>query len=66
MTRLFVMSRARDSKRVEFFSETRNGKETFIIREMGLASQDSVTSDPDAMQLYRQRLLSDGYMESKF
>ena len=66
MDRLFVMSRARDGKRVEFYSETRNDKQTFIIREVGLTSQDSVTTDPDAMEIYRQRLLADGYMQTSF
>lgn len=59
------MLRARDNKRVEFFTEMRNGKKTYIIREIGAASQDSVTTDPDAMQIYRDRLLAEGYMESK-
>jgi hypothetical protein len=66
MDRLFVMSRARDHKRVEFYSEIRNDKKTFIIREVGLTSQDSVTTDPDAMEIYRQRLLGDGYMQTSF
>jgi hypothetical protein len=66
MERLFVLQRARDQKRVEFYSEIRNGKTMYIIREVGAASQDSMTDDRDVMEVFRQRLLRDGYMEGSF
>jgi hypothetical protein len=63
MEKLYALERARDGKRVEFFSDTRNGKRTFVIREVGAKSQDSVTDDPDMLQEYRRRLIADGYLE---
>ena len=66
MDRLFAMERHRDGSRVEFFSEVRNGKTVYIIREAGGASQDSVTNDRDAMDAFRQGLLRDGYMQMPF
>jgi hypothetical protein len=66
MEKLFVLERARDGKRVEFYSEVRSGKSVYIIREAGGASQDSVTNDRDAMDAFRQGLLRDGYMQMPF
>jgi hypothetical protein len=64
MDKLYVMERAHDRKRVEFYSETRKGKLTYIIREAGGASQDSVTTDPEMVKAFREHLLSDGYLDT--
>jgi len=63
MDRLYVLQRARDGKRFDFYKETRGDKLTFIIREQGLGSQDSVTTDRTAIEAFRQGLLRDGYMQ---
>jgi hypothetical protein len=64
MDKLYVLERAHDSKRVEFYSELRKGKLTYIIREASGPSQDSVTTDPDMVKEFRQRLLHDGFLET--
>ena len=58
-----MLERAQDGKRVEFYSDVRKGELTYIIREAGGASQDSVTTDPDMVKEFRQRLLREGYLE---
>jgi len=63
MNRLYILERTRDGKRVEFYSEFRNGKQTYIIREMDGKSQDSVTTDLEVVAAFRQRLLRDGYLQ---
>jgi len=63
MDTLFVLERARDGKRVDFYVELRGGKMTYIIREHGNESQDSVTTDRSAVDTFREGLLRDGYME---
>ncbi|MFI5267172.1 MAG: hypothetical protein ACHQ7M_07330 [Chloroflexota bacterium] len=64
MDKLYVLERAQDGKRVEFYSELRKGKLTYIIRETSGASQDSITTDPDMVKEFRQHLLRDGYLET--
>jgi hypothetical protein len=64
--KLYALERARDRMRVEFYKEERAGKMNYIIRETGHGSQDSVTTDPDAIAFFRQRLIDDGYMEVPF
>ena len=64
MDKLYALERAADGKRVEFFSELRKGKLTYIIREASGASQDSVTTDPEMVKEFRQHLLRDGYLEA--
>ena len=66
MDRLFALERHRDGKRVEFYSEDRNGKTVYIIREAGGQSQDSVTSDRASIDAFRDGLLRDGYMQAPF
>jgi hypothetical protein len=61
--KLYVLERARDGKRFEFFKEMRGGKLTYIIRERGLSSQDSETTDRLAIEHFRQGLLRDGFMQ---
>ena len=63
MDRLYVLERAQDGKRVEFYSEVRQGKLTYIIRESRGPSQDSVTTDPQMVKDFRQHLLGDGYLQ---
>lgn len=60
------MSRARDNRRFEFFSDTRGGKDVYVIREVSAASQDSVTPDRDTIEAFKASLLSEGYMETSF
>ena len=64
MDKLYALERPRDGKRMEFYSDTRRGKLTYIIRDAGGASQDSVTTDPDMVKEFRQHLLRDGYVEA--
>jgi hypothetical protein len=64
MDKLYTFERAQDGKRVEFYSEVRKGKLTYIIREAKGASQDSITTDPDMVKEFRQHLLRDGYLEA--
>ena len=64
MDKLYVLERAQDGKRVEFYSDVRKGELAYIIRETGGASQDSVTTDPDMVKEFRQRLLREGYLET--
>jgi hypothetical protein len=64
MDKLYVLERVHDGRRVEFYSDLRKGELTYIIREAGGASQDSVTTDPDMVKEFRQRLLRDGYLET--
>lgn len=59
MEKLFVYVRRRDGKRVEFFSEMRAGRLTYLIREAN--RQDSVTRDREGVDLFRQNLANDGY-----
>jgi hypothetical protein len=61
--KLYIMERTRDGKRVEFYSELRGGKMTYIIREHSNESQDSVTTDRSAIDTFREGLLRDGYMQ---
>ena len=63
MDKLYTMQRARDGKRVEFYSELRAGKLTYIIRENSNESQDSVTTDRSAIETFREGLLREGYMQ---
>lgn len=63
MDKLWVLERARDGKRFEFYKEIRSGKLTYIIREHGLSSQDSLTTDRMAIEHFKQGLLRDGYMQ---
>ena len=63
MHTMWILERARDHKRVEFYSDLRDGKQTYIIRELG-ESQDSVTTDAEVVRDFRQRLLHDGYMQA--
>ena len=63
MHTMWILERARDRKRVEFYSDLRDGKQTYIIRELG-ESQDSVTTDAEVVRDFRQRLLHDGYMQA--
>ena len=64
MNKLWTLERPRDNKRVEFYSDLRNGQQTYIIREVGAESQDSVTTDADFVRDFRQRLLHDGYIQA--
>lgn len=64
MDKLYALVRPRDGRRTEFYSEMRKGKLTYIIREAGGASQDSVTTDPDMVKEFRLHLLRDGYVEA--
>ena len=66
MDRMYALERQRDGKRVEFYSETRNNTLTYIIREAGGASQDSVTADRGAVDAFREGLIRDGYMQMPF
>lgn len=66
MDRLYALERRRDGKRVEFYSELRNDKLVYIIREGGGQSQDSVTRDQMAVEAFREGLLRDGYMQLPF
>ena len=61
MDKLWAYQRSRDKRRVEFYSELRGGRQTFIIREAGGQSQDSVTTDRSALDAFRERLLQEGY-----
>jgi hypothetical protein len=63
MNKLWTLERPRDNKRVEFYSELRNGQQTYIIRELG-ESQDSVTTDAEVVRDFRKRLLSEGYVQA--
>ena len=63
MHTMWILERARDHKRVEFYSDLRDGKPTYVIRELG-ESQDSVTTDAEVVRDFRQRLLHDGYMQA--
>ncbi|HLY64271.1 MAG TPA: hypothetical protein VKU60_01960 [Chloroflexota bacterium] len=63
MDRMYVLERARDGKRFEFYRELKGDRESYIIREAGLSSQDSVTTDKGAVEAFREGLLHDGYMQ---
>ena len=63
MDRLYVLERARDGKRFDFYKEQRGDKLTYIIREHGLGSQDSITTDRMAVEAFKQSLLRDGYLQ---
>jgi len=66
MDKLWVLERARDGKRVEFYTELRNGRTVYIIREPGGQSQDSVTNDEASARAFRDGLIHDGYMKMPF
>ncbi|GEM_PF-2300403 len=65
MDRLWAFERKQDGKRVEFFSEVRAGRLTYIIRELS-ESQDSVTTDRDAVEFFRNELIQGGYRPVSF
>ncbi len=60
MDRLYLYRRTKDGKQVEFFSTERLGKITYLIREQN--GQDSVTTDKQAMEDFREALRRDGYV----
>ncbi|MGH2365998.1 MAG: hypothetical protein ACRDHX_15280 [Chloroflexota bacterium] len=60
MERIYLYRRPSDGKQVEFFSTLRMGKVTYLIREQN--GQDSVATDKQAVEDFREALLQDGYV----